>query len=154
MARAKQERKQAAYAERTASDPAFAEAERVRRREYAAAKRRDDPEYVERNKERSRLHGRRYSLKSKFGLTLEAWDARLVAQSGRCYLCEDPLEPEHIHVDHDRACCAGNKSCGVCVRGLACRWCNQGCGQFRDDPDRMIRVAENLRAALVRSPTP
>ncbi len=151
-AQAKQERKQAARTARVANDPVFVKSERKRRREYAAFKQQTDPAWVQRNKDRSKAHGRRYALKHKFGLTLADWDARLIAQSGRCYLCEEPMRPEDIHVDHDRSCCAGSKSCGQCVRGLACRWCNQGCGQFRDDPDRMIRVAENLRTALsVRS---
>ena len=53
-------------------------------------------------------------------------------------------------VDHDHSCCPGSKTCGKCLRGLACQKCNQGIGQFGDDPDRMRRVADNLEAANCR----
>ena len=134
------------------------EEKRERRTSYTRAYRRarasTDPQWAEREKlktaERNRAHGRRYNLKSKFGLTLERWEAILIRQSGRCYLCEEPLVGV-IHVDHDRSCCSGSKSCGSCVRGLADQLCNQGIGQFRDDPARLRKVADNLEAANSRT---
>lgn len=90
---------------------------------------------------------RNHFLRHKFGLSVDLWNGILIAQSGRCYLCSDPLDPAHIHVDHSHACCPGNRSCGSCIRGLACRWCNQGIGQFRDDPERMRRAATALELA-------
>ena len=105
--------------------------------------------FAEGQRERNRIHGRRYSLKHKFGLTLERWDEILIEQSGRCYLCEEPMNGV-IHVDHDRSCCSGNKSCGRCVRGLAHQKCNQGIGQFGDDPYRLRRAADNLEKATIR----
>lgn len=109
----------------------------------------NDPEYVAQNKERSRLHGRRYHIKSKFGITLDQWDQMLRDQSGRCFLCENPLRAGRtdIHVDHNHACCPGRKSCGKCIRGLACQKCNQGIGQFGDDPMLLRKVAQNLELA-------
>lgn len=71
-------------------------------------------------------------------------------QQGCCYLCNEPLDMEAyraVHVDHDHSCCRGQKSCGTCIRGLACQKCNQGIGQFGDDPERMRRVADNLEMA-------
>ena len=113
-------------------------------------KRIEDPEGMrQKAREQNKKYGRKYYLKHKFGLTLEAWDQMLIEQSGLCYLCETPLD-EKVHVDHDRSCCEGYKSCGKCVRGLAHQLCNQGIGQFGDNPDLMIRVAENLRAANSR----
>lgn len=119
-------------------------------RKYRQARAAVDPQWVAERKlkkqEENRLRGRKYNLKSKFGLTLGQWEAMLIEQSGRCYLCEEPLTGV-IHVDHDRSCCPDEKSCGSCVRGLADQLCNQGIGQFRDDPERMRRVADNLEAA-------
>lgn len=129
------------------------EASRQRRlekaREYARLKRANDPEYRERQRERQRIHGRRYSMKHNFGITLEEWNEMIIEQTGRCYLCEDPLTGQ-IDVDHNHKCCPGRRSCGRCIRGLACRWCNQGLGQFRDDPERMRRAADALEKAELR----
>lgn len=123
-------------------------------RERAAYLRANDPEYVERNRERSRIHGRRYAMKHNFGITLEDWDQMLRDQSGRCFLCEEPLRSGRtdIHIDHDHACCPGKRSCGKCIRGLACQKCNQGVGQFNDNPALLRKVADNLElaTALIR----
>lgn len=124
----------------------------VQNREYMLRKRLEDPEkHREKARQQYGKHGRKYFLKWKFGLTLERWDEMLVEQSGRCYLCNDPMRPDFIHVDHDRDCCSGNKSCGSCIRGLACQWCNQGVGQFGDDPERMRRIADNLELANAKT---
>lgn len=119
-------------------------------RAYAARRRRENPASVLADRQRNRTHGRRYHLKSKFGLSLAQWDMLLIEQAGRCYLCQDPLSPDHVHIDHEHACCPGKKSCGRCIRGLACRWCNQGVGQFRDDPERMRRAANALQEAQMK----
>ncbi len=136
---------------RRAAQTAGAVSPEERRRqnaEYMRERRANDPggEWVAKERERNRVHGRKYFLKYRFGLTLERWDALLISQSGRCYLCEDLLT-SRIDVDHDHSCCPGSKTCGKCIRGLACQKCNQGVGQFGDDPDRMELVARNLRAA-------
>lgn len=78
------------------------------------------------------------------------------AQMGCCYLCGEPLpvEPRKVHVDHDHSCCRGSRSCGTCIRGLACEACNTGVGMFGDDPDRMRRVADSLEMANARVRAP
>lgn len=123
-------------------------------REYRKARAEVDPQWVaekkERQREANRLNGRRYWLKNKFNMTVESWSQMLIDQSGRCYLCEEPMSGS-IHVDHDRSCCSGLKSCGSCIRGLADQLCNQGIGQFRDDPARLRKVADNLEAASKRT---
>jgi len=73
---------------------------------------------------------RRILLKS-YGITLERFDAMLIAQSGRCGVCSEPMLNPHI--DHDHACCPGRKSCGKCVRGLLCKNCNHCLGLFHDN---------------------
>jgi hypothetical protein len=42
-----------------------------------------------------------------------------------------------LHVDHDHACCPGGPSCGHCIRGLICHWCNHMLGHAREDPARL-----------------
>lgn len=67
-------------------------------------------------------------LRAKHGLSTEAYDALVVAQSGRCEVCADiPLKP--LVVDHDH-------HTGT-VRALLCDPCNRGLGCFRDDAARM-----------------
>lgn len=119
----------------------------ARGRQYALERRLADPDGAKvKAREQYKLNGRKHNLKWKFGITPERYDEMLVEQSGRCYLCEEPLRGG-VHIDHDHRCCPGNKSCGKCIRGLACQKCNQGVGQFGDDPDRMEMVARNLRLA-------
>jgi hypothetical protein len=86
----------------------------------------------------------------RYGLPPGDFERRFAEQEGCCYLCREPLDLEKkrgVHVDHDHSCCRGAKSCGKCIRGLACHGCNTGIGAFGDDPERMIRVAERLAAA-------
>lgn len=90
------------------------------------------------------------NLRWKFNLTPDQVKELAAKQEGLCYLCNEPLDFERqraVHIDHDRSCCRGNRSCGTCVRGLACGRCNAGIGHFGDDPERMRRVADNLEMA-------
>lgn len=59
-------------------------------------------------------------IRKKYGLTRAAWDAMLIAQSGRCGLCDNPMR--RPVVDHDHAT---NR-----VRDLLCDGCNTGLGIF------------------------
>lgn len=138
-------------------DPAQGEAIRARSRERLANL---TPEERERRAQlnrdwyksnpRSPEESKRQHLRHRYGITLEAWEQAISDQDGKCYLCDRPLDfdqPRTIHVDHDHSCCAGKKSCGKCIRGIACDPCNRGVGYFSDDPDLMRRVADNLEAA-------
>lgn len=61
----------------------------------------------------------------------------------RCWVCggdlrwrfspfskRDTLDDKLVQVDHDHRCCAGEQSCGDCVRGLAHAECNRRAGAF------------------------
>lgn len=99
--------------------------------------------------ERSRkaAYKRAHYLKHKYGMTLEDYEQRLENQGGVCAICERE-EPgfgrRRFHVDHDHACCDGEDSCGSCIRGLLCGWCNVGLAQFRDNPDALVRAIAYL----------
>jgi len=101
---------------------------------------------------RNTVHGSMSAadLKWMYGVTPERVAEMAVAQGNGCYLCGDPLDwetPRKIHIDHDHACCQGRRSCGKCLRGLACHTCNTAIGLLGEDPERMRRVADNLEAA-------
>ena len=99
-------------------------------------------------------HGRPGNIaaeqKWRYGLAAGRVAQMAVEQQGLCYLCGEPLDFEKknaVHIDHDHACCRGRRSCGSCVRGLACSGCNTAIGLLGDDPERMRRVADNLEMA-------
>lgn len=87
--------------------------------------------YKDANRERMRAYDRAHpQRRSLRGHNISASDRHeMWEKQGRaCYLCRRPIE-EHgrgaAHIDHDHDCCPGNrKSCGRCIRGLACQDCN------------------------------
>lgn len=66
-------------------------------------------------------------------------------QDGRCYLCEEPVALESAVLEHDHRCCPRGRFCRYCVRGAACYSCNIAIGHAKDDPERLERLARNLR---------
>lgn len=60
-------------------------------------------------------------------------DGLMEAQGGTCAICP---RTDDLCVDHDHAT-------GV-VRGLLCRSCNSGLGQFRDDPVLLAKAIDYL----------
>jgi hypothetical protein len=103
-------------------------------------------EWQRRNPERYRETQERYNARRKseyradhlrrnFGFTLEEYDAILAAQDGRCGICGDePAPGQFLHVDHDHE--SGD------VRGLLCVRCNNGCGQFRENPQLLMKALD------------
>lgn len=94
----------------------------------------------------------------RFDLTREQFDAMLESQGRSCAIC-GTTDPGNRYwcVDHDHTCCpASNKTCGQCVRGILCSYCNAGLGQFRDDPNLLnaaaayVSAARHSRAAVTR----
>lgn len=97
---------------------------------------------------RSALSYRQANLLHRFGLTLQQFDAILHLQDGKCAnpKCNstEPGGNSQWHVDHDRSCCPGKRSCGKCVRGLLCHGCNTGTG-LADSIEKMLGKIEYLR---------
>lgn len=83
-----------------------------------------------------------------YGLTVEQYDALVVAQGGVCAICRQPDRlGRRLAVDHDHTCCPRQQgSCGECVRGLLCFDCNTVLGKVRDDPARLRAAADYLVA--------
>jgi hypothetical protein len=85
-------------------------------------------------------------LATTYGVTVDQYNEMLAEQGGGCAICGVSESPDgsSLAVDHDHACCPGRKSCGQCVRGLLCRPCNQGLGNFLDRPELLAGAAEYL----------
>lgn len=62
-------------------------------------------------------------LRFRYGINHDQYQALYEAQGGLCAVCR---ERPAVDVDHDHA--------NGIVRGLVCRSCNVGMGQFKDDP--------------------
>jgi hypothetical protein len=76
-----------------------------------------------------------------YGLSRERFEALLAEQGGGCAICHTadwPGKDNRPHVDHDHA--TGN------VRGILCGGCNNGLGNFADDPARLRAAADYLEA--------
>lgn len=87
---------------------------------------------------------RRRSLRQKYGMEPEQYDALLIAQDGRCAICRRFPTSENsrygiLFVDHDHTTGA--------VRGLLCDQCNRGIGLLQDNPDIVMAAAAYLLAS-------
>lgn len=112
--------------------------------EREAKERRTQSDPIEREKLRT-LH-RRSRYKTKYGITLEEYDALLAEQSGVCAICGKPetqkrqyyqkTELRDLAVDH----CHKTKK----VRALLCCFCNQGIGIFREDTELLKKAIAYL----------
>lgn len=87
---------------------------------------------------------RDYYYRRTFGMSADDFDALLEKQGGGCAICEPKPEREaSLHVDH-------HHDTGV-IRGILCLGCNQGIGQFQDDPELLERAAAYLRRSETRA---
>ena len=73
-------------------------------------------------------------LMRNYGITVEQYDAMLIAQSGRCAVCSRPMDPPHV--DHDHV--TGK------VRKLLDGPCNRAAGMLQDDPEVATQLAMYL----------
>lgn len=88
-------------------------------------------------------YARLASLINKYGIkSFDEFDAFWRQAEGKCEVCGMPVlqdgpEVTRLHIDHDH-------TTGV-VRGILCRACNQGIGQFKDTPELLDAGAAYLR---------
>ncbi len=135
------------YRERTrAYNHAWYVANRERVKADRRRKRAEDPDCNRKQRDYyARSQGRTW-LKYYYGISVEEYDALLARQNGKCAICREKPEGQTLCVDH---CHATGK-----IRGLLCRSCNVGLGNFRDDP-RLLRAAiAYLEAALATTRKP
>ena len=111
--------------------------------EVTARRRRNWAKNPYRKSEEWARRSRNSRLRSKYGLSIEGYNALLARQRGACAICRKQPE-QRLCVDH----CHVTKK----VRRLLCRRCNLGIGYFNDDP-RLLRLAvAYLEAFLPRKP--
>jgi len=93
-------------------------------------------EYREKNKEQLAARGKEYRLKSKYGITLTENNVLLQKQNNKCKICLVEFSNVTPNVDH---CHTTNK-----IRGLLCRACNTGLGQFKDNTKLLTKAINYL----------
>ena len=85
--------------------------------------------------------------KKNYKLTVDGYFAILKKQDFCCAVCKrsQSMFDKWLFVDHDHSCCSGNSfTCGKCVRGLLCHYCNSGLGCFEDNLERLEQAKEYL----------
>lgn len=78
-------------------------------------------------------------LRTKYGITEEDYFEMLIAQKGKCAICESKVPGrghKNFDIDHDQ-------ETGI-VRGLLCSSCNLAIGGMRHSPDRLMSAAAYL----------
>ena len=84
-----------------------------------------------------KLLKRNWHLTRTYGITLEQYNALLIAQAGVCKICGRPPKKRPLHVDH-------NHKTKV-IRGLLCFRCNYGLSWFHEDAAVLTRAGEYLK---------
>lgn len=79
---------------------------------------------------------KREKLLARYGLTEASFRKILVMVNGVCEICKRPQEGQQLAVDHCHE--KGH------VRGLLCKKCNVGLGNFGDDVDNLRRAIQYL----------
>lgn len=82
----------------------------------------------------------------KYGITIDDYHQMLEDQNYSCKICEksETTFRKRLSIDHDHACCPGEKSCGKCVRGLLCHHCNAALGNAKDDTKILQKMIDYL----------
>lgn len=83
---------------------------------------------------------RKSSLKHRYGLTPEQYDALLISQDGRCAICERPASDfkMRLAVDHSHATGA--------IRGLLCNFCNHKIVGKHTDGEKFRAIANYIES--------
>ena len=110
--------------ERRAHYRAVDERRRQEKREYAAARYRDQRERI-----------RDIQLRHAYGIGVEEYDRILATQDGGCAVCGVAINPNGRRLAVDHCHITGR------VRGLLCHLCNVAIGAMRDDPTRLRSAA-------------
>jgi hypothetical protein len=119
-------------------------------RAYARVRQRETEQYYRwraANPEAAHRVGRRSHLLNRYGITIEQYEALVVAQDGCCAICGSDNPRSHkrryFAIDHDHI--TGK------IRGLLCIPCNTGIGGLQDDPALLESALRYLRHGVERA---
>jgi hypothetical protein len=92
----------------------------------------------------SKPNTRRRKKLREYGLTVEQYDALLLAQNYRCAICRTDT-PGNARTKSDHAFCVDHDHVTGHVRGLLCQGCNRGIGLLKDDPEVIESALKYVR---------
>ena len=101
------------------------------------------PEKARRNRKAQISRDAHRTNANRHNLTSEQMSEMRLKFGGLCWACNENLA---TGIDHDHACCPGSYSCGTCVRGLLCHWCNTALGLMKDDTRKLESLIRYLDA--------
>lgn len=105
--------------------------------------------WKKRHPEKAKRKERESNLKKNYGITIEQYEELLANQGGQCLICKTEPGDLELAVDH---CHQTNE-----IRGLLCRGCNHGIGNFNDDPELLRSALRYLRrkgTGIISQPSP
>jgi len=79
----------------------------------------------------------------KYKMSIDDYMRMLKEQNYKCKICEG-TEDKRLSVDHDHSCCDGAYSCGKCIRGLLCSYCNKTLGMAKDSKEILQKMIHYL----------
>jgi hypothetical protein len=82
-----------------------------------------------------------YGSHRRHGLSDEQHKVLINKYNGLCHSC---MKNAATCVDHDHGCCPGPFSCGDCVRGVLCNWCNSALAHTQDNRQTILKLVEYL----------
>jgi hypothetical protein len=94
-------------------------------------------EYYAKNIDKVKSKNKKMWLQRKYGLSIKEYELLKNKQDNKCVICQEKLnEGYDVHVDHSHK--TGK------IRGILCRWCNTGLGNFKDKTQSLQRAIEYL----------
>lgn len=111
------------------------EAEREYQRRWYQANKEKVKAHTRKHRENNPNAARGYAIKRRYGLTLDEYQEILEQHGNKCDTCS---RIERLRIDHNHACCpTSERTCGKCIRGILCDWCNRALGMVRDNPETL-----------------
>lgn len=100
--------------------------------------------WLKEDREKNPEKYRNKDLIKNFGISLDEYNVLLEKQNGVCAICGNPERTRHNNTDRIRNLAVDHCHKTGRVRGLLCTACNQGLGNFRDNPDYLAKSISYL----------
>jgi hypothetical protein len=86
------------------------------------------------------------ALAYQYQMTDDQFKALMKTQGNKCPICLCVFDTLKVkpYIDHDHSCCAGQVTCGSCIRGILCNACNSLLGKLKDSTKALQRAIDYL----------